>query len=156
MQERTQSHLHFLVGLASAVIIIAGMRAVATVLNPILTDLFIVIISLPLVRRIEKTGVRHGLAAAITILLVIARFASVILLIGSALAQFTANLPTLKAGFDAQIAAWGSAMAARGINMTGAAAQLRLSGSPIVQLLATVDTLRVPTQQQHRVAYVNY
>ncbi len=97
---------------------------------------------------------RHGLAMAITILLVIGAFADVLRLIASALAQFTANLPTLKAGFDEQIATWESALAARGINITGTATQLGLSGSPIVQLVATVDTLRVPTQQQHRVAYV--
>jgi predicted PurR-regulated permease PerM len=156
MQERAQSYLQFLLGLASVVIIIAGMRAIATVLNPILTALFIVIISLPLARRLETRGLRRGAAVAITILAVIGAFADVLLLIASALAQFTANLPTLKAGFDEQIATWESALVARGINVTGDAAQLGLSGDQVVQLLAAVDTLRVSTQQQHRVAYVYY
>jgi len=52
MHERMQSYLQFLLGLASVVIIIAGMRAVASVINPILTALFIVSISLPLARRL--------------------------------------------------------------------------------------------------------
>jgi hypothetical protein len=47
-------------------------------------------------------------------------------------------------------------IAAGVINMTGTAAQLGPSGGQVVQLLVTVDTLRVPTQQQHRVAYVYY
>jgi predicted PurR-regulated permease PerM len=138
MQERTQSYLQFLLGLASIVIIIAGMRAVATVLNPILMALFIVIVSLPLTHWLETKGVRHGVAVAITIFVVIATFAGVLLLIGSSLAQFTANLPALKAGFDAQIAAWESSLAAQGINVTGAAAQLGLNGGQVVQLLATI------------------
>jgi predicted PurR-regulated permease PerM len=58
MQERTQSYLQFLLGLASIVIIIAGIRAVASVLNPILMALFIVIVSLPLTRWIEAKGLR--------------------------------------------------------------------------------------------------
>ena len=88
--------------------------------------------------------------------LVIGAFAGVRLLIASALAQFTTDLPLIKASFDEQIATWESALSARGINITGTATQLGLSSSPIVQLLATVDTLRVPTHQQHRVAYVYY
>jgi AI-2 transport protein TqsA len=137
MQERTQSYLHFLLGLASIVIIIAGMRAVASVLNPILTALFIVIISLPLSRRLEARGVRHGLAVAITILIVIAIFAGVLLLLGSSMAQFAADLPTIRASFDAQLATWESALAARGVNVTGAAAELGLSGSQVAQLLSS-------------------
>jgi predicted PurR-regulated permease PerM len=138
MQERTQSYLQFLLGLASIVIIIAGMRAVASVLNPILMALFIVIVSLPLTRWIEAKGLRHGPAVAITILVVIATFVGVFLLIGSSLARFAADLPALKAGLNAQIATWESSLAARGINVTGAAAQMGLDGSQVVGLLATI------------------
>src|SRR4051794_3578450 len=137
MQERTGSYLQFLLGLASVVIIIAGMRAIASVLNPILVALFIVIISLPLTRWIETKGMRRGVAVALTILVVIASFASVLLLITSSLAQFTGDLPALKAGFDAQIAAIESSLAARGIEVTGAASPLGLSGEQIVLLLTT-------------------
>ena len=137
MQERTHSYLFFLLGLASAVIIIAGLRAVASVINPILTALFIVIISLPLARRLQARGVRRGLAVGITALLVIGLFVGVLLFIGSSLAQFTANLPALRAGFDAQIATLESALAAQGINVTGDAAQLGLSGGQMAQLLST-------------------
>src|SRR5262245_10686463 len=101
MQDRTQSYLQFLLGLASIVIIIAGMRAVATVLNPILVALFIVIISSPFTHWLEAKGVRHGVAVGLTILVVIATIGGVLLLIGSSLAQFTAALPTYKASFDA-------------------------------------------------------
>src|SRR3954451_11716782 len=117
MQERTQSYLQFLLGLASIVIIIAGMRAVASVLNPILMALFIVIVSLPLTRWIEAKGLRHGPAGAINLLVVSAIFVSVFLLIGSSLARFAADLPALKAGLNAQIATWESSLAARGINV---------------------------------------
>jgi len=138
MQERTGSYLQFLLGLASIVIIIAGMRAVASVLNPILMALFIVIVSLPLTRWLETRGLGHGIAIAITILVVILTFASVFLLIGSSLAQFTADLPALKAGLDALITGWEGSLAARGINVTGVAAELGLNGGHVVQLLATI------------------
>ena len=85
--------------------------------------------------------------------LVIGIFVGVILLIGSSLAQFAANLPVLHAGFEEQIATSERAGCTR-YQRERRRRLVRSEWRPDVQILAAANTLRVPTQQQHRVAYV--
>ena len=138
MQERAHSYVSFLAGMACVVIIIAGMRAAASILNPILMALLILFISLPLTRWLEARGVRRGLAVALTIAAVIGTIVAVLLLIGSSLSPVIAGLPDYQAGFDAQMAALESALAARGLDVTGAANALGLNGGRVFELVATL------------------
>src|SRR5262245_3386593 len=112
MQERTQSYLQFLVAAASLVIIIAGMRAIASVLNPILMALLILFVSLPMIRWLEAKGLGRRLAVGLTCLVVLAAIAGVVLLVGSSLVQLLAGLPTYQATFDEKVAGWQSTTAA--------------------------------------------
>jgi predicted PurR-regulated permease PerM len=96
MVEQSKPLLFFLVGLASIFIIIAGIRDLAFILNPILLSVVITITLLPLPAWFGKRGVPGWLSLVLTFLVVLGVIGLVLLIIFIGMAQLAEVLPTLR------------------------------------------------------------
>jgi predicted PurR-regulated permease PerM len=106
MVEQSKPLLYLLVGLASAFIIISGIRDLAFILNPILLSIVITITVLPLPAWFTKRGIPGWLSLVLTFLVVLAVIGLVLLLIFVGMAQLAELLPTLRlAAADSSTAA---------------------------------------------------
>ncbi len=97
MVEQSKPLLFFLVGLASVFIIIAGIRDLAFILNPILLSLVITVTVLPLPAWFSKRGIPGWLSLVLTFLIVLAMIGLVLLIIFLGMAQLSEVLPGLRA-----------------------------------------------------------
>lgn len=97
MVEQSKPLLFFLVGLASVFIIIAGIRDLAFILNPILLSLVITVTLIPLPGWFSRRGVPGWLSLVLTFLVVLGMIGLVLLLVFVGLAQLNRVVPTLAA-----------------------------------------------------------
>ena len=84
----------YLVGLASIVIILFGIRGSASVINPILLALVITITVLPIPSRLTKRGMPGWLALVVSILMVVLILGLVIATVFLSVTQLSVSLPT--------------------------------------------------------------
>ncbi len=96
MVEQSKPLLYFLLGLASVFIIIAGIRNLSFILNPILLSLVITITLLPLPSWFAKRGIPGWLSLVLTFLVVLALIGLILLLIFVGMAQLNEVIPTLR------------------------------------------------------------
>jgi len=92
-----------LVGLASFVLIVAGMKAIASLLSPILLSLFVVMVTSPLMQWLKARGVPSWLAYTLVLLGVIAVGLVLILFLAASLAQLSQELPNYRNLIDQQL-----------------------------------------------------
>ncbi len=115
MEPETQGHgIRFLVATACFVIIVAGMRAAATLLVPFMMALFLSILSAPLLTWLRTRNIPNWLAVPLTIMVILFTLFAVGSLVGGSLNQFSATIPAyqerldqLTAGARDQLVAWG-------------------------------------------------
>jgi AI-2 transport protein TqsA len=94
IQKATEnSFLPFVLAIASVFVILFGVRALATILNPILLAIVITITVLPLPGWLSKRGVPGWLALVLTILLVAAILGLVILTVVLSVSRLSVQLP---------------------------------------------------------------
>ncbi len=96
MVEQSRPLLFFLVGLASVFIIIAGIRDLAFILNPILLSIVITITLIPLPAWFGRHGVPGWLSLVLTFLVVLGILGLVLLIIFIGMAQLAEVMPTLR------------------------------------------------------------
>ena len=96
MVEQSKPLLFFLVGLASVFIIIAGIRDLAFILNPILLSLVITVTVLPLPAWFAKRGVPGWVSLVLTFLIVLGMLGLVLALVFFGMAQLGEFVPTLQ------------------------------------------------------------
>lgn len=82
-----------LLTLASAVVIIAGLRAAAAVCVPLLLGVFFAVLSLPLAQWLERRGLRRSLAIFVALLAGVAVIGVLALLLSAALGELTEAAP---------------------------------------------------------------
>lgn len=84
----------YLVSLGSIVLILIGVRAAASIINPILLAAVITITVLPIPGRLAKRGLPGWLALVLTILVVVVVLALVILTVFFSVTKLAVELPT--------------------------------------------------------------
>ena len=87
---------------ASFVIVVAGMRAAASIVVPVLLSVFIAIIATPAVFGLQRRGVPMPLALLLVAVLLVVATLGAMSLIGQSLVGFTNNLPRYTAGLEQQ------------------------------------------------------
>jgi AI-2 transport protein TqsA len=92
-----------LIGLASLVLVIAGMRAISSLLSPILLSLFVVMLTSPLMQWLKARGLPNWLAYTLVLLGVIFVGLALIVFLAASLAQLSAELPNYRNLIDTQI-----------------------------------------------------
>jgi len=90
------SQLRVIVGFASAIVILAGIRATSTLLIPLVTAAFLALITFPVVQWLRRRGVRSLLAVAGTMLIVLAALVVPGLLMAAAVRQFVEAVPGVR------------------------------------------------------------
>jgi AI-2 transport protein TqsA len=94
-----------LLGLASLVLVIAGMKAISGLLSPILLSLFVVLVTSPLMQWLKAKGLPNWLAYTLVLLGVVSVGLVLILFLVVSLAQLSEALPTYRNLIDAQLTA---------------------------------------------------
>jgi len=96
MLENTPSRLViYLVAIASIFLILFGVRAAATIINPILLAMVITITVLPIPSRLARRGLPGWLSLVLTILLVAGILLAVILTVFFSITRLTGQLPLI-------------------------------------------------------------
>jgi len=89
--------MRFLVGAASFVIVVAGLRAAQTLVVPFLLAVFLAVVSVPFMRWLQNKGVPRALAIPSTMLGAVGVIAILALVLGRSLNQFTDVAPQYQA-----------------------------------------------------------
>ncbi len=107
--------VRFLVVAACVVIVVAGLKAAAELLRPFVLALFLAIISLPLMRWLQRHRVPRSLAAVLTVVADIIVILLVMGVAGGSITALTQELPQYQAvvngyleGLDGWLASFGS------------------------------------------------
>ncbi len=100
MVEQSKPLLYLLVGLASVFIIIAGIRDLAFILNPLLLSLVITITVLPLPNWFARRGLPGWLSLVMTFVVVLGMVGLVLLILFVGIAQLSDVLPALRGASD--------------------------------------------------------
>ena len=102
----------FLVVLASAVVVVAGLRAGAPILIPFCLAFFLAVLSIPIMLWLQRRGVPAPLAIILAVLVDVGVLGVIVLLASQSVADFQVRLPLyatrLQALFDSWLAAFGS------------------------------------------------
>ena len=92
---------HVLVLAASAVVVVAGLRAAAPVVLPFLISVFLAIASIPFVSWLQARKVPSVLAVLLTLLVDVAVLALLAIIVGRSVNEFTAAAPQYQARIQA-------------------------------------------------------
>ncbi|MFL5507808.1 MAG: AI-2E family transporter [Gemmatimonadales bacterium] len=108
-----------LLAAACLVVILAGVRAVAPVLNNVLMALLLALVMAPIARLLVQRGLRPVAAVSLTVLSVLVFLVTVSVTLGRSLAGLTRDLPTYAAALDALRARGLQQLVAWGVNLQG-------------------------------------
>ncbi len=104
----------FLLVAAAFVVVVAGLRAAAPVLNPFLLAVFLAVLMAPLMAALRRWGLGPGLSLTLTALSLVALELGLASLVGGSVTDFSANLPHYQealnqrfASFQTWIDGWG-------------------------------------------------
>lgn len=89
---------------ASAVVVIAGMKAASSLILPLLSSLFIAMISLPLLNWLRSKRVPTAAAVALTLFAALSVLVGVGLVVGGSVRQFTERVPTYQESLNTMFA----------------------------------------------------
>jgi len=105
----------FLVVMASATVVVAGLRAAAPILLPFSLALFIAILSLPIMLWLQRRGVRPSLAIVLAVLADLAVIGVLVFLVMQSVADFQERGAMYAARLQNLFRAWIDGLQARGI-----------------------------------------
>ena len=103
MKTQKRSITSLLIGIASLVLIVAGLKAVSGLLSPILLSLFIVLVTYPIMTWLEMRNFPHWLAYTIVLFLVLSIGAFFVLFFTISLEQLSSVLPDYVDRTEAQL-----------------------------------------------------
>ncbi len=93
MKTQKRSITSLLIGIASLVLIVAGLKAMSGLLSPILLSLFIVLVTYPIMTWLKRRGFPHWLAYTIVLFIVLSVGAFFVLFFTISLEQLNDVLP---------------------------------------------------------------
>ncbi|MGF1457535.1 MAG: AI-2E family transporter [Leptolyngbyaceae cyanobacterium] len=102
LQREKASIVRLLVAIAAFVIVVAGLKASAELLSPVLLSLFIVLVTAPIVQWLQVRGIPSWLANTLVILGVVAVGLLLVLFLAASVAQLTSAVPEYRSLLDAQ------------------------------------------------------
>ncbi len=110
------SVLRIVLGLASFVVIVAGMKSAASIIVPFLLAAFIAILCAPLINSLKRRGIPMWLALTLVVIMVALSGAIIISILGSSIHNFSSQLPEYQTRLQLQITSMSNWMNARGID----------------------------------------
>ena len=94
--------VYLVISLASIFIIMLGIKATASIINPILLAVIITIAVLPLVHRLRARGMSGKMALVLTILVVLGVILVLVVMVGGSIYALKLKLPTYAANIAAR------------------------------------------------------
>ncbi|MBD5771737.1 AI-2E family transporter [Marinomonas colpomeniae] len=91
--------VHWLVGFAAFIIIIAGLKAASQIVVPLMLSIFIAIICAPAMSTLRRRKVPTWLSIILVVLLILIGVGSLAVLVGASLDSFSSQLPNYKLRF---------------------------------------------------------
>lgn len=132
-----KTNKQFLSTAAAFVIVVAGMKASASMLTPFLLSSFIAIICTPAMFWLHKKGVHSSLAVMLTIVGVLVMGLTLVIVVGASIEGFTQSMPLYKERLGlmtSELFAW---LEARGFNVSIQLLKQYLDPTHILQFAAT-------------------
>lgn len=111
-----KSILRLVLGIASVVIILGGMRVAAGTVNQVLMALLLTLLFIPVYHWLQKHGLKPWMALTLIILFVVAMALGLFVLFGVSIAQIATEIPNYQADFSAQNGQLAQALEARGVD----------------------------------------
>lgn len=135
----THRATYFLVGFASLVIIIAGLKAASAIVVPFMLSMFIAIIFAPLLAWLASHKVPIGIAVMLVVLLMVFSVGSLVIFVGSSLDDFYAALPGYKERLANELSAVTELLSLVGISIS--ADQIRSYFDPSILMQVVTNAL---------------
>ena len=110
------SALRVALGLASFIIIVAGMKAATTIIVPFLLSAFIAILCAPAINALKSKGLPMWLALTVVVFTVALTGTIIISILGSSIQSFSSQLPEYQAKLQAEVGKLSSWLSARGFS----------------------------------------
>ncbi len=123
---------------AGLVVIVAGLKASASLVLPILVSGFLALICAPVLFWLKGKGLPSGLAVLVVVIVLLGVFLLVGVLVGSSFNEFYWALPTYRQGLELQVLEFRSWLASFGITLPRELLGPAFSLGPVMQLAATV------------------
>ena len=111
----------FLLAAASLVIVVAGLREASPLVLPFLVAVFLAVVSVPLMRWLQRLGFPLPLAGLSTVLAAIGVIGLLVLVIGRSVNEFTAAAPRYQARLQSLMESTLGLLEGYGVPTTGAA-----------------------------------
>lgn len=127
-----------LLHLAALVVLVAGLRLAAALVEPLLLAFFLAVVSYPLVRLLVTRRVPRGLAVLVVVVLDIAVVVGLGLLLASVLEDFQARLPAYQAQTKAMLNAAILALNARGADLDAGRIGALIEPASVMSLAGTL------------------
>ncbi len=110
--------LRFLIGFASFIIIIAGMKAAVEILIPFLLSAFIAILCAPSLLWLESRKVPKLLAVVIVVLVVVTSIGAISMVVAASINSFAKQVPAYQASLQHEAEAMAAWLANHGITVS--------------------------------------
>lgn len=126
----------FLLVAACLVIVIAGLRAAAPLILPLLIALFMAMISLPLLNWLQRLGLPNPLAIGLTVLAALLVLGTLVAMVGASVGDFTEQAPHYKDRLDELSAGPLTWLGERGIDLSDLSRAAQLNPGRIMDWVA--------------------
>ncbi|MEW6585214.1 MAG: AI-2E family transporter [Nitrospirota bacterium] len=113
-----KQQIHPLVAIACLVVITAGMKAAASILNPVLLAMLLAVSIMPLIMWQTKKGVPNGVAIVLTIVIVILAGSGLTVVLGLSVARLAQKLPTYESQVTDLLKGFLDFLSAKGIDIS--------------------------------------
>ncbi|MDH3626072.1 MAG: AI-2E family transporter [Acidobacteriota bacterium] len=139
-ERRGKTGADFLLMVASAIIVIAGLRAAGPLILPLLSSTFLALICLPLLHALQARRVPNLIAVTLTILVALGILFGVAFMIGGSVKTFSDEVPVYKERLEAMSDDLLEELADRGINVSDSVTSDIINPGAILDIAA--GTLR--------------
>jgi AI-2 transport protein TqsA len=127
-----------LLGAAALVVLVAGLKAAAGLLLPVLLAAFLAVLAGPPVRRLVRRGLPPGIAIVIVMLVTVALLAALGAFVGRSVARFSADLPRYEERLGQAVQGVLAAIERLGLEVDRDAPPRALEAGRLVQLVSDV------------------
>ncbi|MCG8418145.1 MAG: AI-2E family transporter [Proteobacteria bacterium] len=125
-----------LLAMACFVVVVAGLRVAGQIILPTMVALFLSLLSLPPMRRLERLGVPSGLAIAIVVIAASTMVFLVSAVFGRSITQFQSQIPFYQERLDLLVGSAVGWLAAKGIELDPDKLVGSIDGSAILRLVS--------------------
>ncbi len=121
--------------MAAIVVVVAGFKAAAELIVPVLVALFLSLLSLPPMRRLERLGVPSIVAIFVVVTVATLLVLSISAVVGRSVARFQSELPTYQTRLDAMFSGAMAWLEGRGVRVDVAKLVSSLDSASIMRLV---------------------